>query len=118
MEFDHFTVLLLWQGDAADALDEHELATLQDGHLAHLAQLHEAGVLLAAGPAIAASESALRGFGLFNVLPAEAERLMNDDPSVRAGRFRTEFVPWMVPAGAMSFAPTRFPRSIAEARGA
>jgi hypothetical protein len=36
---------------------------------------------------------------------------------VRAGRFRTEIVQWLVPAGAMSFARTRFPHSIAEAQG-
>jgi hypothetical protein len=36
---------------------------------------------------------------------------------VRAGRFRVEILPWLVPAGAMSFAATRFPRSAAEAAG-
>jgi uncharacterized protein len=39
------------------------------------------------------------------------------DPAIRAGRLSLEVIPWMVPAGAISFAPTRFPRSIAEAAG-
>jgi hypothetical protein len=36
---------------------------------------------------------------------------------VTAGRLRHEIVPWMVPSGALHFAVTRFPRSMAEAEG-
>jgi uncharacterized protein len=37
--------------------------------------------------------------------------------AVKAGRFSVKVLPWMVPAGAMSFSPTRFPRSAVEASG-
>jgi hypothetical protein len=77
MEFDHFTVALLVLRDDAPDLTPQQAAALQDGHLAHLAGLHEAAHLLA--PARCATP---------------------------------------VPVGAMSFAPARFPRSVAEATGA
>ena len=41
--------------------------------------------------------------------------LKEQDPAVQIGRFSVKVIPWMVPAGAMSFSPTRFPRSVAEA---
>ena len=37
------------------------------------------------------------------------------DPAVLAGRFSVQVQPWMVPAGALAFSHTRFPRSVAEA---
>jgi hypothetical protein len=43
--------------------------------------------------------------------------LKQDDPAVKAGRFEVKVMPWIVPAGAMSFSSTRFPRSVAEADG-
>jgi uncharacterized protein YciI len=50
MEFDQLTIaLLVLRSDAPD-LDDAEAAALQDAHMNHLASLHEAGSLLAAGP--------------------------------------------------------------------
>ncbi len=98
----------------APRLDEAAAAALQDAHLAYLAELHEAGHLLAAGPL---SDDAFRGLSILNVGPDEARRLKEQDPAVRAGRFSLNVIPWMVPAGAVSFSPTRFPHSIAEAQG-
>ena len=43
--------------------------------------------------------------------PDEALRLKADDPAVRAGVFELVAMPWMLPAGAMHFTPTTFPRS-------
>ena len=43
--------------------------------------------------------------------------LKEADPAVQAGRFEVVVVPWQVPAGALHFAPTRFPHSIAEVMG-
>ena len=42
---------------------------------------------------------------------------MADDPCIRAERFRTEIVTWMVPSGAVNFTHTRFPASRAEVMG-
>jgi hypothetical protein len=47
--------------------------------------------------------------------PERAVQLKQDDPAVRAGRFAVHAFPWIVPAGAMSFSPAHFPRSVAEA---
>jgi uncharacterized protein YciI len=112
MQFDHLTVsLLILRPDAPD-LDEEAAAALQDAHLAYLADLHEAGHLLAAGPL---SDEKFRGLSILNVEPERARELKEQDPAVQIGRFSVKVIPWMVPAGAMSFSPARFPRSVAEA---
>ena len=64
MEFDHLTVSLLVLRPDAPELDEEASAALQDAHLAHLADLHEAGHLLAAGPL---SDEKFRGLSLLRV---------------------------------------------------
>ena len=102
----------------APALDEDAAASLQDAHLAHLADLHEAGHLLAAGPLGSGDpDEQFRGLSILNVDPEQARALKEEDPAVRIGRFSVKVLPWMVPAGAMSFSRARFPRSAAEAVG-
>ena len=114
MDFDRFTIVLLILRPDAPQLDEEAADALQDAHMAYLAELHEAGYLLAAGPL---SDETFRGLSILNVPPERARELKEQDPAVRAGRFSVEVIPWMVPAGAISFSPTRFPRSMAEASG-
>jgi uncharacterized protein len=114
MEFDRYTIaLLILRPDAPD-LDEEAAAALQDAHMAHLADLHEAGHLLAAGPL---SDEKLRGLSIMNVDPERARELKEQDPAVQIGRFSVKVIPWIVPAGAMTFSPARFPRSVAEVEG-
>lgn len=115
MRFDTFTVTLLVLRPDAPELDDEAAEALQDAHLAHLADLHEAGHLLAAGPLLGPPEREFRGLSILAVEPERARELKEADPAVRAGRFAVQVFPWMVPAGAVSFAPTRFPRSAAEA---
>src|SRR5438477_11496705 len=115
MQFDQFTIALLILRPEAPELDDAAADALQDAHLAHLAELHEQGHLLAAGPLL--EDDVYRGLSILNVPPEEARRLKEADPAVRAGRYSVEVLPWMVPAGAMAFSPTRFPHSVAEARG-
>ena len=79
-----------------------------------MADLHEAGHLVAAGPL---SDEKFRGLSILRVDVEQARALKESDPAVQAGRFSVHVMPWMVPAGAMSFTPTRFPRSIADATG-
>ena len=114
MDFDRFTIVLLILRPDAPQLDEEAADALQDAHMAFLAELHEAGHLLAAGPL---SHETYRGLSILNVEPERARELKEQDPAVRAGRFSLEVIPWMVPAGAVSFSPTRFPRSMTEASG-
>ena len=83
--------------------------------MAHLADLHEAGYLLASGPLV--GDDRFRGLSILNVGPEQARALKEGDPAMRAGRFSVVVLPWVVPTGAMSFALTRLPRSMAEAEG-
>ena len=117
MQFDRFTIALLILRDDAPKLDKEAEAALQDAHLAYLAGLHEAGHLVAAGPLLGAPDEKFRGLTILKVGPEEARALKEQDPAVRAGRYSVKILPWMVPGGAVAFSPTRFPRSIAEAKG-
>ena len=112
MEFDSYTIVLLTLRPDAPELDEEAAAALQDAHLAHLAHLHDEGYLLAAGPL---SDEKFRGLSILNVDPERARELKEQDPAVKIGRLAVKVIPWIVPAGAISFSPARFPRSIAEA---
>jgi uncharacterized protein len=114
MEFDRFTVVLLVLRPDAPDLDDEAAEALQDAHMSHLADLHDAGHVLAAGPL--RGHEPYRGLTILNVDPERARELKEADPAVRAGRFSVRVLSWMVPAGAMSFAHARFPRSSAEAR--
>src|SRR5260370_27648170 len=115
MEFDRFSIALLVLRADRPHLDQEAEAALQDAHMAHLADLHEAGYLLAAGPLLGGSDEAFRGLTILNIEPEKARVLKEQDPAVRAGRFFGKILPWLVPRGAMHFSRTRFPRSMAEA---
>lgn len=117
MHFDRFTIALLVLRPDAPHLSDEDAAALQDAHMAHLADLHESGFLLAAGPLLGGPDSAFRGLSIMNVDPERARQLMEQDPAVRAGQFSVVILPWMVPGGAVSFSATRFPRSVAEVAG-
>ena len=61
MQFDQYTVTLLMLAPNPPPLDGAALDDLQDEHMAHLADLHEAGHLLAAGPLPGAEGRLFRG---------------------------------------------------------
>ena len=111
VQLERFTVALLILRPDAPKLDQEAAARLQDAHMAHLAELHEAGYLLAAGPLF---DEEFRGLSILNVEPERARALKEQDPAVVAGRFSVKVIPWMVPRGAMTFSPARFPRSLSE----
>jgi len=114
MDFDRFTVGLLILRADAPKLSEQEENALHDANMAHLAKLHDEGILLVAGPLLGTSDRDLRGLEIYRGSPEQVKALADQDPGVRAGRYTHRFLPWMVPGGAMSFARTRFPRSMAE----
>jgi uncharacterized protein len=111
MDFDRFSVALLVLRLDAPQLGEAEAAELQDAHMSYLADLHQAGFLLAAGPLM---DDSFRGLAILKVDPEVARQLMEEDPAVQAGRLKVAVMPWMVPGGAMEFSVTKFPRSMAE----
>lgn len=112
MQFDRFTIVLAMLRPDAPELDEDATAALQDTHMAFLADLHEAGHLLAGGPL---DDPEYRGLSIMDVDPERALELRGQDPAVLAGRLSLKAIPWTVPGGAVHFLPTRFPRSVAEA---
>jgi uncharacterized protein YciI len=116
VDFDSFTVVLLIHAEDAPALTDAEADALQDQHLAYLSDLQRAGHLIAAGP-VRDPDSPVRGMSLLRVGVEEAVRLKSADPAVRAGRYRIQAMPWMVPAGVIQAGPGTLPRSIAEVLG-
>src|SRR5260370_16219981 len=114
MQFEQCTIALMMLRQDAPVLDEVAAAALQDAHMAHLADLHEAGYLVAAGPLLGPPEREFRGLTILNVDAERARTLKEQDPAVRAGRFSVQIFPWIVPAGAMTFSHTLFPRSMAD----
>ncbi len=118
MTFDEFTVVLLRRNPDGPQLSEADASALQDAHLAHLASLHEAGQLLAAGPlAFTDPDEPLCGLSILGLPVAEARALKEADPAVQAGVFTLQVLPWRVPGGALRYCATRFPHSIAEVLG-
>src|SRR6266436_7350858 len=104
MNFDLFTIgLLILRADAPKLSGEEENA-LQDAHMAHLAKLHDEGLLLAAGPLLGSSDRDLRGLEIYRGSPDQVKAMADQDPGVQSGRYRHQFLPWMVPEGAVSFA--------------
>ena len=118
MRFDHYTVTLLVLRPDAPQLDEADADALQDAHMAHLSDMHDQGLLLAAGPLLGEPDRSFRGLSIWKATPDEVRRIITEhpDPAVVAGRFEVRVLPWMVPGGALGFAHTHFPRSMAEAR--
>jgi hypothetical protein len=112
VQFDRFTIVLATLRPDAPELDEEAADLLQDAHMAFLAGLHEAGHLLAGGPL---EDPEYRGLSIMNVDRERALELRGQDPAVLAGRLSLKAIPWTVPGGAITFTPTRFPRSVAEA---
>ena len=115
MEFETYTVALLVTNPDAPELDDSEAARLQDAHLNHLADLHEAGHLLAVGP-LTDPDGELRGLSILKVDPERARELKEADPALQAGVFLLRVMPWNIPAGLLQFTPARVPRSMADVR--
>jgi uncharacterized protein len=112
VQFDQFTIVLAMLRRDAPELDDGAADALQDAHMAFLADLHEAGHLLAGGPL---DDPEYRGLSIMNIDPERALELRGQDPAVLAGRLSLKALSWTVPGGAVHFTPTRFPRSVAEA---
>jgi len=70
-----------------------ETTRIQEGHMANIRRMAEAGKLLVAGPF--SDDGALRGMYVFTVgSMEEAEKLVLTDPAVQSGRLRFELHPW------------------------
>jgi uncharacterized protein YciI len=101
--FDIRTIVYLRRGTSPPELPEEESTALHHAHLAHLAELGRRGVIAANGPLLDQSDETMRGMSVYTVDLAEARRLAEQDPAVRAGRFRVDVARWAVGAGRIAF---------------
>lgn len=114
MEFDTYTVALLEEQPGGPKFTDEEENSLQDAHMDHLANLHEAGQLQAAGPIVTPPVRTLRGVSLHALPLDEVEKLYTNDPWVRAGRLKVRLFTWLVPKGTIAFSDSKFPHSQSE----
>ena len=101
--FDVRTIVYLRRGANPPDLPEEESTALHHAHLAHLADLGRRGIIAANGPLLDQSDETIRGMSVYTVDPTEARRLAEQDPTVRAGRFRVDVARWAVGAGRIAF---------------
>jgi uncharacterized protein len=101
--FDVYTLVLLRRPTNAPEFTDEELDVLQAAHLAHRADLHRQGKIVVNGPFDAQSDVTLRGLSIFAADLAEAARLSDADPMVKAGRLAYDLMEWWVAAGALAF---------------
>src|SRR5919198_950552 len=99
MHTERFTIALSVLRPDAPQIDEKAAAELQDAHLSHLADLHEAGHLLAGGPL---ADEEFRGLSILGVVRGRAGALKAHDPAVVAGRFAMKIMPWTVLSGVIT----------------
>ena len=84
---------LIYKGDIWTAENSEEVMRMQQGHMANIGRLVESGELVLAGPC--GDDGELRGLFLYDVPTREhAERLVQSDPAVAAGRLRVELHSW------------------------
>ena len=91
---------LLVRGPKWTAEVTEETKKLQEGHMANINRLAEAGKLVLAGPFIDGGDR--RGVFIFKVdTLEEAQALTDTDPAVKAGRLKIELHRWTVPKGTL-----------------
>lgn len=91
---------LLVRGPKWTAAETEETKRLQEGHMANINRLAEAGKLVLAGPFFDGGDR--RGVFIFKVdTVEEAQALTETDPAVKAGRLKIELHRWAVPKGTL-----------------
>jgi len=105
VKLDAYTVVFLRRPAGAPRLTEEELDALQREHVAFNARMREAGHALVTGPVSGQPDESLRGISIFRTSVEETRRLMEDDPSVRAGRLSVDVFTWLMPEGLLGDRP-------------
>ena len=94
-----YYLVLLLRGDGGPT-EYDELVKLQEGHLANIRRLHEAGYMKVAGPFGPNTPEEMRGVFILKADSQQhAEELLSSDPSIQAGRLKAQVLEWFVPAG-------------------
>lgn len=87
-----FTLMLLI-ACKEDSIEKEVAEALQIGHLTHLFTLEREGHISIFGPVL--DDTRLRGIIVFNTTDKESiNRLMADDPYIKAGYFTYELLNW------------------------
>jgi hypothetical protein len=102
VELEAFELVILRRPPDAQDYDEETLAQIQREHLVYHASLRDAGIVATNGPLIDPPDELLRGLTFYRTGSlAEARRLAEQDPAVRAGRLVVDVMTWWCPAGTM-----------------
>jgi uncharacterized protein len=102
-EFESYTLVILERGAKAASFSEAELEKLQVQHLAHLTKLGNEGKILLAGPFADQTNESMRGACIYSVPLAEAVKLAEEDPMVKAGRLKITAMTWWMEKGYVAF---------------
>ena len=102
MNLEAFELVMLRRPAGAPSYDDATLERIQREHLAYHARLREAGQVVTNGPLTDQPDDSLRGLTFYRTGSlAEARRLAEADPAVRAGRLAIDVMTWYCPAGTM-----------------
>ena len=101
MELERYSFVLLRRPADAPDYPEERLDELQEQHLAHLASLHERGVLVLAGPFGDRTDESLRGLCVFDLSLDGDARGHGAGSSVRAGRMTPDVMSWWTARGSL-----------------
>ena len=97
----NYVLVLLHKGPVWSAKETPENEALHKAHIANITRLFDEGKIILAGPFLDNGE--LRGLFLLRVeTVAEARKLVDTDPAVKARHLRAEYHPWMGAAGIRS----------------
>ncbi len=108
MEFEKHYLVILRRGPSWTPEVTREVERIQSEHLAHLHRMAESGKLVIAGPCGEQEDPAFRGMCLYKTETlAEARRLAEEDPAVKAGRLQVEVMAWFTEKGYMTFPKTK-----------
>ncbi|MDQ6706703.1 MAG: YciI family protein [Acidobacteriota bacterium] len=89
---------LLRKGPNWGAGTKEESARIQEGHMANIRKMAEAGKLIVAGPM--GDDGDLRGIFIFKAKsPDEVHAMADEDPAIKSGRLVLEMHPWYAAAG-------------------
>jgi uncharacterized protein YciI len=99
--FEQYTLVLMKRGDnwnpnAAAFID------VMKGHLAFVKQTTDQGNMAIAGVFPFSDPGELRGVAIFRVGAEQTAKLMQDDPTVKAGLLKTEIHPWGTVTGVLA----------------
>ncbi|MEW6050117.1 MAG: YciI family protein [Candidatus Zixiibacteriota bacterium] len=99
-EMKRYYMVFLRRGPNWTAERTPEVETISSGHMAHILQMEKDGKLALAGPFLdQKATDALAGIFILDVETVEeAQALAESDPSVKAGRFSVEIIPWLGPS--------------------